>query len=205
MDSRYRIKSEYKHLVSSKLSVALFDKLEDNIYNAIHYDDTLNYAVRDFSDEMFEKVEEERKPIEIKNIFVDFQTEEMHREGDYNLRINFNSNKLIHCDDIKDTLQSYLNGELVEKPQKLEGNFKITNDTDKTFWINNEGNEVTISDPIRENGTTYYTKRQMDEYCIEKVRFWLTTNQHGHIFDPHDRSFIVKMKLDSFKEHLNSK
>ena len=103
---KYKIKDEYSSVVKLKYLDTLWVKSSEGTFYMIGRDYDIDHRM---PDAMFEEVNER---MEVKNIYLEVKDDHTRVAGRWNQSINFQCNELIQYDEIKDTLEAYLNGEL---------------------------------------------------------------------------------------------
>jgi len=126
----YRIKEEYHKLFHAPhmnriwVKSKLFDWFEDA--------DDEDVKIHQATIEMFEKVEER---IHLRRVP---ESHDICKIIGGDIKVFGNKDMII--------MEKAINGDLVEKPVKLDGNFKITNNTEQTFFVNTDNNEILITE-----------------------------------------------------------
>lgn len=157
MQNQYKIKGEYTKLLRPNWANRIFQK-ENGMYFTLDNDDRKQHFGR-MTDEMFEKVEEERITL-------------CHKAPHLLQKNNLGC----FSNEERELCEKALNGELIEREKKgpLQPSMSL------------------MEERLKENGTTYYTKRQM----IEIVNEWID-------------EYLKPTSLDlgyykfKFKEHLD--
>ena len=104
MENRYRIKPECKHLVTPTCAVGIFKKISTGVYEMIDGPDMISNTYADFSDEMFELIEEKER-IQL------FLMDSLRNKDAYLMK----QSEALITNDERILCEKALNGELVEK------------------------------------------------------------------------------------------
>jgi len=126
----YRIKEEYHKLFHAPhmnriwVKSKLFDWFEDA--------DDEDVKIHQATIEMFEKVEER---IHLRRVP---ESHDICKIIGGDIKVFGNKDMII--------MEKAINGDMVEKPVKLDGNFKITNNTEQTFFVNADNSEILITE-----------------------------------------------------------